>query len=152
MSDETFLIVVAIGFGIFIIGTYVIFRTLGKKYEPQVEKIRKLIAVYSVPVILLLIFTVSYFNSREEIRCSEGSEGIAFWTCGVSFLLVPLLFISMSLGWVYSQRLRGRRGLFERLSTKDKSKLPRVRDTYSKLYIVATVATLLIGLLGYFYL
>ena len=143
MSDEVFLILVAVVFGIIILGAYIGLRILEKKYELQVEKIRKWIALYSVPLILLLMFTIGYFNSKAGINCSQDSEGIAFWTCNVSWLLFPLLLLSISLTWTYSMRLRKRLGWFERITTKDKGKLPRWRDTYSKFEIAIGAITLL---------
>jgi hypothetical protein len=101
MSDNVFVIVVLVGFAIFLLGVYAVLRFIEDRYRTQVEKIRRIFATYSVPVVLVLIFGIGFYHDQLGYVCNTAGHNTAGWTCNFSWFLIPLLLVSISISAWY---------------------------------------------------
>jgi len=101
MSDDLFLIVFVVGFSAFLVAAYFILRVVENKYRAQIDKARRIFAIFSVPVLIALIFAVNLYHDQMGYVCNESGDNTAGWTCTGSWLLVPLLLISISISAWY---------------------------------------------------
>lgn len=148
MSDDTFLVIVALAFGAVLIGIYAGLRLLEEKYRGSVEKGRHWFATYSVPVILVTMVLIGLYQSQRGLTCGSGPS-TAGWTCNLFLLLIPVLFISMIVSYHYHAVYRKGRDLLA-LAGKDLSTEPKRRQPYSTVEKIALASVFLAGLLAIF--
>ncbi len=149
MSDDTFLILVAIGFGALILGVYMVLRIIEMKYRPQVDAFRKAFATYSVFVIVVMMTAIGLYHSQTGLSCSAAGDSTQGWPCILFFSLIPVLAVSISISWSYWRVYRKGRGLLERATAVDPSKLPKWIKTYTILDIFGFVIIILAALFFY---
>ncbi len=149
MSDDTFLIVVAVAFGVVVVGIYAGLRILEEKHRESVEKWRRLFATYSVPIIIAIMVLISLYHSQMGFTCNAAGHNTAGWTCDLSWLLLPVLIVSASISYHYWRVYRRGRDILT-LAGEDPSTWSK-RWRYSKTEIVALIVIALVGLLAVFF-
>lgn len=107
MSDFEFwfiMIATTLTFAVVIIGIYAGLRFVENRYYNGVERIRRMFATYSVPIIVILIFGVGYFKDQTSPAgiCNAAGQNTVGWTCNLDwFLMFPILPIAISLSAWY---------------------------------------------------
>lgn len=104
MSDREFWFISILTVGgllLAVLGVYAGLRFLENRYHGGIEKGRRLFATYSVPILLVLLFGSSFYHQKMGYVCNEAGHNTAGWTCDVSWLLIPLLIISISISSWY---------------------------------------------------
>lgn len=149
MSDNMFLALVSVLFCGVLVGIYAGLRFLEERYRGSVEKGRHWFATYSVPVILLTMILIGLYQSQRGLTCGSGPS-TAGWTCNLVLLLIPVLFISMSISYHYRRvYLKGRDLLA--LAGEEPNTWGKRWQRYSTVEIVGVIIVVLLGLLAIFY-